>query len=32
MAWLAVFAGVIVVLSAMMLPRYARQSTSIVNV
>jgi len=32
MAWLAVFGGVIVVLSAMMLPRYARQSTVIANV
>jgi hypothetical protein len=32
MAWLAVLAGVIVVLSAMMLPRYARQSTVIANV
>ena len=32
MAWLAVFLGVIVVLSAMMLPRYARQSTVISNV
>jgi hypothetical protein len=29
MAWLAVFAGAVVVLSAMMLPRYARQSTMI---
>jgi hypothetical protein len=32
MAWLAVFAGVVVVLAAMMLPRYARQSTVIANV
>ena len=32
MAWLAVFGGVIVVLAAMMLPRYARQSTVIANV
>jgi hypothetical protein len=32
MAWLMVFIGVIVVLSALMLPRYARQSTMIANV
>jgi hypothetical protein len=29
MAWLAVFGGAIVVLAAMLLPRYARQSTLI---
>lgn len=32
MAWLAVVAGVVVVLSALMLPRYARHSTVIENV
>lgn len=32
MAWLAVVIGVVVVLSAMLLPRYARQSTVIANV
>lgn len=32
MAWVAVFIGVVVVLAAMMLPRYARQSTVIANV
>ena len=32
MAWIAVFIGVVVVLAAMMLPRYARQSTVIANV
>lgn len=32
MAWLAVFIGVIVVLAAMMLPRYSRQSTVVANV
>jgi hypothetical protein len=31
MAWLAVLAGAIVVLAALMLPRYARQSTTIVH-
>ena len=32
MAWLSVFAAVVVVLAALMLPRYARQSTTIANV
>lgn len=32
MAWLAVVVGVIVVLAAMMLPRYSRQSTVVANV
>jgi hypothetical protein len=32
MAWLAVFAGVIVVLAALMLPRYARHSTTVSQV
>lgn len=32
MAWLAVFIAVIVVLAALMLPRYARHSTTIANI
>jgi hypothetical protein len=32
MAWLAVFTAVVVVLAALMLPRYARNSTTIANI
>ena len=32
MAWIAVVVGLVVVLAALVLPRYARQSTVVANV